>query len=184
MPRNVRVLDIGCGFGESLGYYEARGCEAYGVEADENTRLKQQHLIDSEELDTSAAGVISKIAGGSIMVSLEQNIHCDSCRAKAACGISESNTKEVEIINSIDSFKINEHVKVVLKKTLGFKAVFWAYIFPFIFMMSTLIIGSFYLSEWQADLLSLAALLPYYISLRLLNTFFKKEFKVTLFKLT
>ena len=38
VPRNVRVLDIGCGFGESLGYYEGRGCEAYGVEADENIR--------------------------------------------------------------------------------------------------------------------------------------------------
>lgn len=38
VPRNVRVLDIGCGFGESLGYYQARGCEAYGVEADENIR--------------------------------------------------------------------------------------------------------------------------------------------------
>lgn len=38
VPRNVRVLDIGCGFGESLGYHQARGCEVYGVEADENIR--------------------------------------------------------------------------------------------------------------------------------------------------
>lgn len=38
VPKNVRVLDIGCGFGESLGYYESRGCDAYGVEADENIR--------------------------------------------------------------------------------------------------------------------------------------------------
>ena len=36
VPRNVRVLDIGCGFGETLGYHEARGCEAHGVEVDEN----------------------------------------------------------------------------------------------------------------------------------------------------
>jgi 2-polyprenyl-3-methyl-5-hydroxy-6-metoxy-1,4-benzoquinol methylase len=36
VPRNVRVLDIGCGFGETLAYHSARGCEAYGVEADEN----------------------------------------------------------------------------------------------------------------------------------------------------
>jgi 2-polyprenyl-3-methyl-5-hydroxy-6-metoxy-1,4-benzoquinol methylase len=36
VPRNVRVLDIGCGFGETLAYHQARGCEAYGVEADEN----------------------------------------------------------------------------------------------------------------------------------------------------
>lgn len=38
VPENVRVLDIGCGFGESLGYHAARGCEVYGVEADENIR--------------------------------------------------------------------------------------------------------------------------------------------------
>jgi len=38
VPRNVRVLDIGCGFGESLGYHLARGCDVYGVEADENIR--------------------------------------------------------------------------------------------------------------------------------------------------
>jgi len=38
VPRNVRVLDIGCGFGESLGYHQARGCDVYGVEADENIR--------------------------------------------------------------------------------------------------------------------------------------------------
>lgn len=38
VPENVRVLDIGCGFGESLGYHQARGCDVYGVEADENIR--------------------------------------------------------------------------------------------------------------------------------------------------
>jgi len=36
VPKNVRVLDVGCGFGQSLGYHTARGCEVYGVEADEN----------------------------------------------------------------------------------------------------------------------------------------------------
>lgn len=38
IPENVRVLDIGCGFGETLGYHKARGCDAYGVEVDENIR--------------------------------------------------------------------------------------------------------------------------------------------------
>ncbi len=38
VPESVRVLDVGCGFGESLGYHTARGCEVYGVEADENIR--------------------------------------------------------------------------------------------------------------------------------------------------
>jgi SAM-dependent methyltransferase len=36
VPRDVRVLDIGCGFGETLDYHQGRGCEAHGVEADGN----------------------------------------------------------------------------------------------------------------------------------------------------
>jgi len=38
VPRGVKVLDIGCGFGQALGYHAARGCEAWGVESDENVR--------------------------------------------------------------------------------------------------------------------------------------------------
>lgn len=38
VPSNVHILDIGCGFGESLGYHQARGCDVCGVEADENIR--------------------------------------------------------------------------------------------------------------------------------------------------
>jgi len=38
VPKNVRVLDVGCGFGETLGYHKKRGCDVYGVEADENIR--------------------------------------------------------------------------------------------------------------------------------------------------
>jgi len=38
VPENARVLDIGCGYCETLGYHKARGCEVYGVEADENAQ--------------------------------------------------------------------------------------------------------------------------------------------------
>jgi len=38
VPRDVTVLDIGCGFGQALGYHASRGCEAWGVESDENVR--------------------------------------------------------------------------------------------------------------------------------------------------
>ena len=38
VSQNVRVLDIGCGYCETLGYHKARGCEVWGCEADENAR--------------------------------------------------------------------------------------------------------------------------------------------------
>lgn len=33
---NSRVLDIGCGYGETLAYMESMGCDVYGVDADRN----------------------------------------------------------------------------------------------------------------------------------------------------
>jgi 2-polyprenyl-3-methyl-5-hydroxy-6-metoxy-1,4-benzoquinol methylase len=38
VPPGVRVLDIGSGIGQALAYHRARGCDAWGVEADENAR--------------------------------------------------------------------------------------------------------------------------------------------------
>jgi 2-polyprenyl-3-methyl-5-hydroxy-6-metoxy-1,4-benzoquinol methylase len=38
VPEKIRILDIGCGFCETLGYHKDRGCDVYGVEADENVR--------------------------------------------------------------------------------------------------------------------------------------------------
>lgn len=60
VPRNVRVLDIGCGFGGSIGYHRARGCEAYGVEADSNIqKIKDKFgfnikvgLFDAQDYET------------------------------------------------------------------------------------------------------------------------------------
>lgn len=38
VPRDVRVLDIGCGLGTTLAYHRNRGCEAVGIEADANVQ--------------------------------------------------------------------------------------------------------------------------------------------------
>ena len=44
VPQNVRILDIGCGGCEALGYHKARGCEVWGCEADENVRKIAERL--------------------------------------------------------------------------------------------------------------------------------------------
>jgi len=36
VPKGVRVLDVGCGFGQTLAYHAKRGCDAHGIDADEN----------------------------------------------------------------------------------------------------------------------------------------------------
>lgn len=128
------------------------------------------------------SGVVSKINSNSVVVTLEQNIHCESCHAKGTCGVSQSSTKEIEVQNSNEFFKINEHVDVILKKALGLKAVFWAYVFPFILMFITLITASNFLKEWLAGLLSLFILIPYYLVLYFLKKRLKGVFKISVLK--
>ena len=82
-------------------------------------------------------GIISKISSNTITVALKGNIDCEGCNAKLICGASGSNVKEIEVFDFTQSFRLNENVVVALQKQLGLKAVFWAYIFPFILMLST-----------------------------------------------
>lgn len=129
-------------------------------------------------------GVVSKISNSIVTVSLKGNINCEACNAKAACGVSESNSKEIEFSNLTQSLKLNENVEVLLKKNLGLKAVFWAYVFPFILMLTVLLIASTLFKEWIAGLLSIAILIPYYFMLYVLKNSFKKTFRLTILKTT
>jgi sigma-E factor negative regulatory protein RseC len=135
-------------------------------------------------------GAISKISNAVITVSLEGNINCEGCKAKAACGVSDSNSKEIEIVqplsiqsNKDQNFQLNEQVELVMEEELGLKAVFWAYVFPFVLLISALLVASLFFAEWQAGLTALCILIPYYLLIHYLNPFFKKRFKVSIFKL-
>ena len=77
-----------------------------------------------------------------------------------------SATKEVEVRDFEGAFKLDDPVEVILAKHAGHRAVFWAYVFPFILMLLTLVTASLWLPEWAAGLLSLLVLIPYYLIIR------------------
>ena len=128
------------------------------------------------------AGTVSSIAGNSIVVSLDQNVQCDSCRAKSACGVADSKAKEVVVTDPGQAYALNEQVEVVLKKGTGLKAVFWAYVFPFLLLTTVLLVASSYLEEWLAGLMAIGVLAPYYLLIHWLNNSFKEKFRVSVQK--
>ena len=140
-----------------------------------NAEVKSDSFVKHE-------GIISKITNEGIVVSLKGDISCQGCKAKAACGVSESNDKEITIFSTDTSFQLNDTVDVVLEKQLGLKAVFWAYIFPFILIVLTLIITSFFWSEWVSGVAALLILIPYYVMLFLYKASFEKAFQVSILK--
>lgn len=128
------------------------------------------------------SGIITKMTDHSVIVSLSENVHCESCRAKGTCGVSDSVSKEIEVPISDVPYQLNESVSVQLKKQSGLQAVFWAYVFPFILVISTLMVCSFFLQEWLAGILSVLILVPYYFGLYLLRNTFKRKFQISILK--
>ena len=125
-------------------------------------------------------GIISAINGNSLTVTLEGNLHCDSCKARGVCGLADAPAKAVEISEAEGPYRMHEPVTVIMRKELGHKAVFWAYLFPFLLMVGTLWAASSMLEEWAAGLLSLAVLVPYFAAIRLRKEYFRKTFRITL----
>ena len=60
VPENVKVLDIGCGFGQTLAYHQHRGCEVWGVETDENIRRVAERFGFKVHVGVFDAGIYEK----------------------------------------------------------------------------------------------------------------------------
>jgi len=122
-------------------------------------------------------GIINKITESAIDVTIVSKSQCASCHAKGACTVADVQDKLVTVYtNSTKSFKEGETVKLLLKKSLGFVALTYAYLIPFILLMSTLIISLQFYNELISGILSIIVLIPYYIVLYFLKDKLKKTF--------
>jgi sigma-E factor negative regulatory protein RseC len=130
----------------------------------------------SEEV--SRSGIVQEIgANGKIKVSIISKAQCVSCQLNNSCSSSDVKEKVIEIDNFGGVLKIGEMVDVSLKESAGFKALFLGYILPFLILFITLIIASEYSNdELFVGLLSLSTLIPYYLTIYLLQNVIKKEF--------
>jgi len=130
----------------------------------------------SEEV--SRSGIVQEIgANGKIKVSIISKAQCVSCQLNNSCSSSDVKEKVIEIDNFGGVLKIGEMVDVSLKESAGFKALFLGYILPFLILFITLIVASEYSNdELFVGLLSLSTLIPYYLTIYLLQNVIKKEF--------
>ena len=66
----------------------------------------------------------------------------------------------------------------MFQESKGFTALFYGYVLPFLIVLATLVAAnSFTNNELVSGLLSLAVLIPYYITLYLFRHLLKKVFK-------
>lgn len=113
-----------------------------------------------------------------ISVEILNKSACASCHAKGACSLGDVKAKVVEVQNSgADLFQIGEIVNVKLKKTLGYKALWFSYLIPLIILMVLLLsLQAFGLSEPVIGLSIIGAISLYYLIIWLFRGRLKKEF--------
>lgn len=122
-------------------------------------------------------GVIQGIDGSYIDVCITSFSACASCHAKGACSASDSKEKVISVFMPSHSHEVGDTVRVVMKQSLGFKALFWGYLLPFILVVTVLIaLTTIEVSEGKAGLASLAILPVYYLFLYLFRDKVTKQF--------
>lgn len=129
------------------------------------------------------AGIINEIRDGYAEVKIIQNSACSACHAKGACTAADKSEKIVSVKVENGNLRAGDTVMIEGATSMGFKAVFYAFVIPFILIMSLLII--IYIcteNELYSALGSLSSLIPYYLILHQFNDKMKNKFIFTLRK--
>lgn len=103
---------------------------------------------------------------------------CSACHAKELCGFSEEEKKIVEV--PTDGFalhEVGEQVEVCLKRTMGMKAVWIAYVLPLVVLMAAiLVMSAFGLGELVMGLGAIGCVALYYLVVWCLRDRLNDEF--------
>jgi len=127
-------------------------------------------------------GIVTEISSQSVLVELTVMSACSACHAKAMCSF-DSAQKIIEI-NNPGTWEKGETVKVVMRESMGKKAVFLGYLLPFIVLTVSLIIFNLTgINEGISGLLSIGMLVPYYLGLYILKDKIKRVFNFNIEKI-
>lgn len=138
--------------------------------------MRQDQIIEHD-------GIVRKITDKNIMVDILVQEACASCKVKGACGVSEGKEKTIEVPLPDQVYKAGEHVRVYMKQSLGFHALFYGYILPFLIVFAILItLMVITENELLAGISSISVLIPYYITLYLLRNSLRKQFSFSIKK--
>lgn len=130
----------------------------------------------------SHEGIVTKITDDELEIKILSQSACAACHAKSACGMGEQAEKILTMPRPKgQSFQLNQKVNVKMAIGQGNKAAILAYLIPIILLLAVLFVClGFGLGEGLSALISIVALIPYYIVLYLRRDKLKKTFEYTI----
>ena len=130
----------------------------------------------------SHEGVVTKITDDELEIKILAQSACAACHAKNACGMGEQAEKILTVPRPKNrTFELNQRVNVRMAIGQGNKAAILAYLIPIVLLLAVLFVClGLGLNEGLAALISIVALVPYYIVLYLKRDQLKKRFEYTI----
>lgn len=116
--------------------------------------------------DIKHLGIVENINGSRLKVKIIQSSACSACSVKGHCSASETKEKIIDVYNKNNvPCQIGERVMIVGTTSMGMKAVFLAFVLPFIVLLLALIVSLKLTGgdEAVSALVSLGTLIPYYL---------------------
>ena len=131
------------------------------------------------ENTVSHNGKIVSVSAAHVFVKIERGDACGECKNKQFCHIGKSGDPIISIqTDDANTYSIDEEVRVIMRASLGFRAVVYAYLLPLVFLLTTFIVVSqFISSEIVQVLLALIPVVAYYIILYKIRDRLEKTFK-------
>ena len=95
----------------------------------------------SSNSEISHRGRIVSITPEVTTVEIVSESACAACHAKGLCSLGDSTVKQVELpTRGWDNYSVGQEVSVVLRASMGHKAVWLAYVIPLVVMVASLLL--------------------------------------------
>ena len=133
--------------------------------------MKNEETISHE-------GIVTKITDDELEIKILAQSACAACHAKSACSMGEQAEKFLTVPrpNGRD-FALNQKVNVIMAVGQGNKAAVLAYLIPIVLLLAVLFVClGLGINEGLSALISIVALVPYYIVLYLKRDKLKNQF--------
>lgn len=132
----------------------------------------------SSSSEISHKGRVVSITPEVTTVEIVSESACGACHAKGLCSLGDSKVKMVEVPTSgWSDIRPGDEVEVVLKASMGHKAVLLAYMIPLVLLVAVLLVAvSAGAGELYAGLAAIAAVAVYYFGLWLMRGRLRNEY--------
>jgi len=132
--------------------------------------------------DVSHKGRIVRMTPQVTTVAIEQHSACGSCHAAGLCGMADVAEKAVELpTDPYATYGVGDEVDLVLKASMGMKAVWLAYFIPLVVLLAVILgLIALGVGEVVAGVSGIGAVGIYYFLLWLFRDSLRNEYVFTI----